>query len=182
MYDNPLIFSGCAAKRTNSKPGRSKYKPSTPQLEVTEQKGDLLIRDLWQNGNDSVHDMRAVKHAAKSHLAKTPEQCLQEAEGAKKNMYLEACIHQRQHFSPFVVSFDGLLGLEASATLKMIASRLTTKWWHPYSRTCGYVKSRISITLVRATQRCIRGYRVPAHNTRVQQPQWKDGSGINLFR
>ena len=43
-------------------------------------------------------------------------------------MYLEACLHQRRHFSPFVASVDGLLGVEATATLKRIASCLATKW------------------------------------------------------
>ena len=30
--------------------------------EVTEQKGDLLVLDLWQQGTDSVHDMRVVNN------------------------------------------------------------------------------------------------------------------------
>ena len=60
-----------------------------------EQKGDLLIRELWNNNTDSVHGMRVVNIDAKSHSATTPEKCLQEAERVKKKMYLEACIQQR---------------------------------------------------------------------------------------
>ena len=97
-------------------------------------------------------------------------------------MYLEACLQQRQHFSPFVASVDGLMGVEATATLKRIASCLATKWRQPYSKTCVYVKSRVAITLVRATHRCLRGSWVPAHRISVQQPQWEDGAGLNLFR
>ena len=67
-------------------------------------------------------------------------------------MSLEACLKQRWHFSPFVASVDGLMGAEATATLKRIASRLATKCKQPYSKTCGYVKSRVATTLVRATQ------------------------------
>ena len=96
-------------------------------------------------------------------------------------MYLEACLQQRRHFSPFVSSVDGLLGVEAMATLKRIASRLATKWKQSYSKTCGYVKSRIAITLVRVTHCCIQGSQVPAHRISVQQPQWEDGAGLNLF-
>ena len=76
---------------------------------------------------------------------------------------------------------DGLLEVEATANLKRIASRLATKWRHPYSRTCGYVKSRVEITLVRATHRCLRESRVPAHRISVHRPQWEDGVGLNLF-
>ena len=71
--------------------------------------------------------MRVVNTDAKYHMTKDPERCLQEAERGKKNKYLEACLQQRRHFSPFVASVDGLLGVEATATLKRIASRLATK-------------------------------------------------------
>ena len=91
---------------------------------------------------------------------------------------MEACFQKRRHFSPFVASVDGLLGVEAMATLKRLASSLSTKWKQSYSKTCGYVKSRIAIILVRATHRCIRGSRVPAHRISVKRPQWEDGAGL----
>ena len=119
---------------------------------------------------------------AKYHSAKTPDNCLQEAERGKKRMYLEACLKQRSHFTPFVASVDGLLEVEGTETLKRLASRLATKWRQPYSKTCGYVNSSIAITLVRATHRCIQGSRVPAHRISVQRPQWEDVAGLNLFR
>ena len=97
-------------------------------------------------------------------------------------MYLETCLRQRRHFSPFVASVDGLMGVEATATLKRIASLLATKWRQPYSKTCGYVKGRMAITMVSATHRCLRVSRVPAHRISVKRPQWEDGAGLNLFR
>ena len=63
---------------------------------------------------------------AKSHSAKPPEKFLQEAERKNNRMYLEACIQQRRHFSPFVASVDGLLGMEVTATLNRISSCLAT--------------------------------------------------------
>ena len=119
---------------------------------------------------------------AKSHSKKTPEKCLQETERGKKRVYLEARLQKRRHFSPFVASVDELLGVEATATLKILASRLVTNCRQPYSKTCGYVKSRIAITLVRATHRCIQGSRVLAHRISAQRPQWEDGAGLNLLR
>ena len=113
---------------------------------------------------------------------KLREKCLQEAEREKSWMYLEACLQHRQHFSPFFASVDGLLGVEETETLNRLASRLATKWKQPYSKTCGYVKSSIMITLVRATHRCIWVSRVPAHRISVQHPKWEDGAELNLFR
>ena len=103
--------------------------------EVIEQKGDLLIRDLWQQGTDSVQDMPVVNTDAQSYVQKTPEKCLHEAERGGNKMYLEACLQEHRHFSPFIASVDGLSGVEATATLKRVASRLATKWRQPYSKT-----------------------------------------------
>ena len=147
-----------------------------------EQKGNLLIRDIWQQGTDSVHDMCVVNTDALTNMTKDPEKCLHEVEREKNKMYLEACLQQCWHFSPFFASLDGMLGVEATATLKRSASHLDTKWKKSYSKKCGYVKSRIVITLVRATHRYIRGSRVPAPRISVQQPQWEDGTRLNLFR
>ena len=62
--------------------------------------------------------MHVVNIDANSHMAKAPEKCLNEAERGKKWMYLEACLQQHRHFSPFVALVDGLMGVEATADLK----------------------------------------------------------------
>ena len=111
------------------------------------------------------------KFFAKIHSGKNPEKSLQEAERGKKRMYLEAFLQQRRQFSPFVDSVDGLLGVEAKSTLKILTSLLATKWRQPYSKTCRYVNSRIAINLVRATHRCIWVSRVPTHRITVKRPQ-----------
>ena len=78
--------------RTKPKPAGSNITnpigETTAEPEVTEQKGDLLIWDLWQQGTDSVHDMRVMNTDALSFVRKTPEKCLHEAERGKKKMYL----------------------------------------------------------------------------------------------
>ena len=79
-------------QRTKKQPARYTHLTSTKKSEATEKKDNLLIRYLWQNGTESFHNMRVVNTDAKYHLAKTPEKCLQEAERAKKKMYLEDCL------------------------------------------------------------------------------------------
>ena len=88
---------------------------------------DLLIRELLYNETDSVHDMGVLNTDTKSHSVQTPKKCLQEADWAKKKMYLEVCLQQRRNFFPFVASINGLLGVKAMATLKRIDSQLATK-------------------------------------------------------
>ena len=103
--DDPLIFASRTMKMLKAKQAGDSGtidQDGAPPPEATEHKGDLLIRDLWQNGMDSVHGMRVVNTDAKSHSDKTPENYLQEAERGKKWRYLDACIQQRRHFSPFL--------------------------------------------------------------------------------
>ena len=94
--------------------------------------------------------MRAVDTDAVSDQSKSPENCLESTKRKKKKKYLNACLNKRQQFTPFVASVYGILGVNAEVTLKRIASRLSQNWKEPYSRTCGYVKSRVEITLVQA--------------------------------
>ena len=92
VRDDPLIYQGCAMKRTKAKPAGTSDTidlDGTPP-EAKKQKGDLLLRDLRQNGTDSVHEMRVVNTDAKSYWEKSPKKCLEEAEKSKKKMYLEA--------------------------------------------------------------------------------------------
>ena len=86
MCGDLLIFAGCAVKRPKAKPAKYKYKQSTPQLEATEQKGNLLICDLWQNGTDSVYDMHVVNTDTKSYLERTPESVFKRQNGQRRRL------------------------------------------------------------------------------------------------
>ena len=143
------MFAGCAVQRPKAQPAGSKPYLSTNKSEATEHKCDLLIHDLCHNDTDSAHTINVVNTDAKSYPTKTLYWCLQDAVKAKKKMYLEACLQKSLHFSPFVASVDGLLDVEAEATLKMISIRLATKFQQSYSGMCGYSKISISIILVR---------------------------------
>jgi hypothetical protein len=72
---------------------------------------------------------------------------LEAHEREKKTNFLEACLEQRWHFSPFMASTDGLLGKESQTLLKKLSALLAEKWEKPYSEMCGYVNARMSIAL-----------------------------------
>ena len=90
-----------------------------------------MIRNLWQNGTKSVHDMSVVNTDAKSYLMKTQKRCIQDDAKAKKKIYLGDFLNKRLQFLPLVSYIDGLLDVKAEATLKRIASRFATKWQQP---------------------------------------------------
>ena len=66
-------------KATPARSSGTKNHAVVPPPEVTEQKGDLLIHDYWQQGTDSVHAMQVVNTEVQYHRTKDPDRCLQEA-------------------------------------------------------------------------------------------------------
>ena len=57
----------------------------------------------------------------------------------------------------------------------------TEEWEKPYSIVRGFINARMSIALVRATNRCIRGSRTPASNM-SNRFRWEGGAGLGLLK
>ncbi len=76
----------------------------------------------------------ATNTDAKTYQSKDPLKVLASHEKNKTKKYLAPCLAQHHHFTPFVVSADGLLGREADAVVCKLAftylKRLTnhTQW------------------------------------------------------
>ena len=81
-------------------------------------RGDLHICHLWQHQNYTIIDARVTDIDAKSHLNHSPDRVLEVQEKYKKNKYLLHCLYKQKHFTPFLVSVDGLLGHEPKIILK----------------------------------------------------------------
>ena len=95
--------------------------------------------------------------------------------------YRQSFLHKRCHFPPFFASADILLLVEVESMLKRLAGRIANKWKQPYFRTCGYVKSRIAITMVCMNHHYVQGPQVPECNSSVHWSQWEDGAGLHLY-
>jgi hypothetical protein len=126
--------------------------------------------------------VRITDTDAKTYRSKDPAKVLAQHEREKKKKYLEACLERRRHFTPFVVSADGMIGKEAKVMMKRLSALLAEKWQKPYSEVCGYVNARMSIAIVRATHLCLRGSRIPASRISTRRVQWEDSAGLGLFQ
>ena len=71
---------------------------------------------------------------------------------------------------------------EGEAYCQRLASKLADKWQKPYSSVMGYVKSRLSIALVRAVHLTIMGSRIPATKIGRRRPLWEGAAGLALYR
>jgi hypothetical protein len=167
----PMIHSRRTAGETKAK----EPKPPVQRLSRSsdEEREDLLIQGFWARGTDVIVDVRVTDTDAKSYLA------TQERE--KKKKCLQSCLEQRKHFTPFVVSTDGLIGREAGELLKRLSLWLADKWERPYLVVRGFVSARMSIGIVRATHLCLRGSRVPLSQI-SRRPQWEDRAGLSLLK
>jgi hypothetical protein len=141
----------------------------------------LFCTGLWARGTDRIIDVRITDVDAKSQRSKDSHKVLEAHEREKEKKYVEACLEQRRHFSPFVAATDGLLGKESRTLLKKLSALLAEKWEKPYSEICGYVNARMSIA-GRATHLCLRGSRIPTSQMSNRRPQWEDRADLGLFQ
>jgi hypothetical protein len=182
IRNEPLIHTSCPAVKMPA------LDPAHPSVSLNLHKnrsadrGDLSIRGLWQRQTDCIIDVRVTDTDSKSNLSKDPAKVLEAHEKEKKRKYLAPCIAQRRHFTPFVVSTDGLIGKEAKSVLKALSIKLAEKWEKPYAVVRGYVNTRMSIAIVRATHICLRGSRIPTSKMSNRFPLWEDKAGLSLFR
>lgn len=178
VRDEPSIYPSrsCA-------PSTASQQPTSPvrrnlQKTAGDERGDISIRGLWSRGVDCIIDVRVTDTDAKSYKDQDPSKVLANQEREKKRKYLNLLLDQHKHFTPFVVSVDGLIGKEAHTLVKKLAELLAEKTGKPYSQCCNFVRTRISIAIARATHLCLRGTRAPRQ---PRYPQWEDGAGLRLF-
>ena len=179
VRDEPLIHP-CRDSDGVSMNSKLTDRDSGVTAEVNSDRGDILIRGFWERNTDCIVDVRICDVHQPSCKDRTPESVLKSAEVEKKKKYLDPCLKQRWHFTPFVVSCEGMLGKEADVFLKNLAKKLAKKWERPYSRTIAFVRTRFAISMVRAKNRCLRGSRIMT-NSISRRVDWEDGAGLTLY-
>ncbi len=170
VSDEPLIHTGRGVPNAGN----------TGVEAAADSRGDVAAHGFWRRGTTAVFDVRITDTDAPTYRGQEPIKVLKRHEKEKKTKYLAACVARRRHFTPLVFSVDGLQGPEAAAASKCLASKLSKKWGRSYSEVVGYVRSRISIALVRSASRCLRVDRNP--NARNPTVPWESGSGLGLHR
>ena len=95
----------------------------------------------------------------------------------KKDKYLEPCLERRRTFMPVVYSVDGMACKEAKAYEKRVASLLATKWDRRYSEMVGFVRGRMSLSVIRANTMMLRG----ARSGQAWRPSIEDSAGVEAL-
>ena len=109
-------------------------------------------------------DVRVFNPFAQSNSHSSIQSTYRHHENRKKRHY-EKRIREVEHssFTLLVFSTTGSLGPAAGSFYKRWASMLADKWKQPYSTTMGWLRCRLSFSLLRSSIRCLRGARSSAH-------------------
>lgn len=173
VFDEPLIHT-CRDSQGNVMPR------TQDDEDLRNTRGDFGVHNFWSPGRTTIFDIRITDLNAKYQRGKCPKKCLARQEMEKKKKYRAACDANRRDFTPLVYSVDGLSGPETARFGRHLAKKLAEKWKRPYSQVCGYVRSRISVSLARSTSLLLRGARQKYASP--TQPAWEDGAGLTLFQ
>ena len=123
---------------------------------------------MRQPQSEVLFDICVVDTDAQSYACRSVSAILSAAERKKKRKYSHATQARHASFSLFVVSVDGLLAWEAQFTVQHSADRFSNKWSKPYSKVMGWLQTRLSLAILRVTNRCVRGSRL----------KWRSGIGM----
>jgi hypothetical protein len=76
---------------------------------------------------DCIIDVGVTDLDAKSNISQDPAGVKVAHGKEKKRKYLDSCLKQRRHFTPFVVSTDGLIDKEGKAVMRKLSDKLAGK-------------------------------------------------------
>jgi hypothetical protein len=142
------------------------YGPSAVRIEPAVREGttsaeglraDISVRGVYESQVEASLDIRVADTDAESFKIKSVLQVLKTRETEKNRKYKKDCEERRWHFAPFVCSVDGALGKEALGFLTRLAHKLVVKWHSSYSVVMGFVRARLSLSILRATALCVSG-------------------------
>jgi hypothetical protein len=118
VSDEPFIHTGRDKQKT---PG-----PTDASIDKDLQ-GDIGVHGFWTKQQSTIFDVRITDTDCASSRDQDPRKILAQHERDKKKKYSVACADWRRHFTPLVFSVDGMVGVEAGAAIKRVASLLSTK-------------------------------------------------------
>eukprot|EP00957_Ditylum_brightwellii_P109609 8360025-Ditylum_brightwellii.AAC.1 len=75
-----------------------------------------------------------------------------------------------------------MLGKEAAVVLRQLSRKLAIKWDCPIFQATNYVKTTMSLSIVRATNSCLRGSHMPLSSMSTRRLPCEDGAGIYLLQ
>ena len=137
-------------------------------------RGDVSAHGFWHRGRTAIFDVRITDTDAKSYGNTASAKLLERAAREKRDKYEDACLERRKDFTPLVYSVDGLAGKAARAAERRLAALLAAKWGRQYSAMVNFIRTRMSLAVVRSNTLLLRTER--AHTWHRRAPG--DGTAV----
>ena len=160
VVTEPAIFYGNGTRATATNAATNATNPSgrtnTPGDEA---RGDVLAHCFWSRGRGTVFDIRICDTDSRSYGATSSAKILERHAKEKKEKYEAACLERRRDFTPLVYSVDGMASKDARTAERRVAWLLAQKWKRAYSDMANFVRTRMSLAVVRSNTLLLRGDR-----------------------
>ena len=139
-----------------------------------EARGDVSAHGFWQKGRSTIFDVRITDTDSKSYGNTASDKLLERFAQLKRDKYEEACLERRKDFTPLCYSVDGMACKATRAAERRLASLLSVKWDRQYSEMVNFIRTRMSLAVVRSNTLLLRSERIHTWHRRAPE----DGSAI----
>ena len=132
----------------------------------TEARLDIKAGGFWQRRQTAFFDIRVTHVNSSSQAGKTTTSIFKSHEASKKREYLQRVIDiEHGVFTPLVFGTNGGMGKECQMFIKHLSTTLSEKTNESYADTCTWIRTRVSIEILKSAITCVRGSRVPFRKT-----------------
>ena len=135
----------------------------------------LAVRGAWHPQTEALFDFRVCNADAQSYANRLVNAVL-DSLAQVKTKHAQAWRQGRADFTPIIVTTDGVIQREGQHFLKRLASRLASKWSKKYSTTMSFVRTQLSLAILRATGHCLCCAR-----KKMLPIRFEDGAAMSLF-
>ena len=140
---------------------------------------DIAARNVWIRGQRAYFDVRVFNPLARTYRDHSLRKAYEKNEMEKKRLYNERIL-QIEHgsFTPIIFSTIGGMGREANTFYSKLAEKIAEKRDIKKSEAITFIRTTMSIALLRATNLCIRGSR--SHKNNVMNTREMDINFVNF--
>ena len=108
-----------------------------------------MIQVLWDQQTDVITDVKLDNSDADTYIFEPMEALLYRWEKINKYKHGKHCQDQQKHFSPIIISVNGMLGRESLVVLANLSRLMAVKMDEPISHVQGWINGQIEISVAR---------------------------------
>jgi len=122
---------------------------------------DIRARGFWRSGQDAFFDVRVTHVNAESQRHLSTKTIFNNHQQEKKRHYNQRCMDQGATFTALIFGTNGGVGKECSMFMARLAELLSVKRNEEYNDVMNWLRTKVSVEVVKSALLCVRGSRTP---------------------